>query len=132
MNKAAIIIDENLPTGLLANAVACITTGLFLEGRDYVGESITGSDVTYIPITKIPILILKPGKTPLVDLFNKIKASGVKYMAFTSEAQTTTNYEEYKKRVEGKGIEDVTLVGLGIVGSEEIIKSLTGSLPMLR
>lgn len=132
MFKAAIIINPDMPAGLLANAVACITSGLFLEGKEYVGEEIAGNGVTYIPITKIPILILKPGNNTLIDHLRKIQATGVKYMAFTREGQSTTNYAEYKNRVIGKKIEDVTLVGLGIVGPEDQINSLTGSLPMLR
>ncbi len=132
MNKAAIIINPEMPTGLLANAVACITSGLFLRGDDFVGEQIDGDGVTYIPITKIPILILKPGKIPLVDLCKQAQQLGLKYMAFTQEAQTTTNYEEYKERVTGKNINDVVLVGLGVVGLEEKVNSLTGNLPMLR
>lgn len=132
MNKVAIVINPDQPTGLLANAVACITSGLFLNGAKYVGETIIGSDVTYIPITKIPILILKPGNTPLIDLCQKIQQTGLKCMVFTREAQTTTNYEEYTQRVKGKSIKDVTIVGLGVVGPEEKVNSLTGSLPMLR
>lgn len=132
MNKAAIIINSEMPTGLLANAVACITSGLFLKGDDFVGEQIDGDGVTYIPITKIPILILKPGKMLLVDLCKQAQQLGLKYMAFTQEAQTTTNYEEYKQRVTGKNINDISLVGLGVAGPEEKVNSLTGNLPMLR
>lgn len=132
MYKSAIIIDPDMPTGLLANAVACIASGLFLDGKDFVGEQIEGEGVTYIPITKIPILILKPGNANLVDLCKQAQQLKLKYMAFTREAQTTTNYEEYTKRVQGKNISDVVLVGLGVVGTEEKVNSLTGNLPMLR
>ncbi len=132
MYKAAIIINPEMPTGLLANAVACIISGLFLRGDEYVGEQIDGDGVTYIPITKIPILILKPGQMLLVELCKQAQQLGLKYMAFTQEAQTTTNYEEYKQRVTGKNINDVVLVGLGVVGTEEKVNSLIGNLPMLR
>ncbi|MBI4066877.1 DUF2000 domain-containing protein [Candidatus Gottesmanbacteria bacterium] len=132
MRKVAIIIDPTLPTGLLANAVACITSGLFLDGKEYVGQEIKGTDVTYIPITKIPILILKPGSTTLLDHLRKAQKLGLTYMAFTKEAQTTTNYEEYTQRVKGKNLNEVTLVGLGLVGDDKTISSLTGNLPMLR
>ncbi len=132
MSKAAIIINPELPIGLLANAVACITSGLFVKDDNLVGDQIAGDGIAYIPITKIPILILKPGKIPLVDLCRQAQQMGLKYMAFTREAQTTTNYDEYKQRVYGVNINSVTLVGLGVVGSEQKINSLTGNLPMLR
>lgn len=132
MNKAAIIISPEMPTGLLSNAVACITSGLFVKGEEFVGEEINGKDVTFIPITKIPILILKPGNTPLTDLCRKAQNLGLVYMALTREGQSTTNYEEYILRVKGKGLDEVTLVGLGVVGTPEKVNSLTGNLPMLR
>ncbi len=132
MNKAAIVINPDLPTGLLANAVACITSGLFVEGKDYVGAQIEGKDVKYFPITKIPILILKPGQKTLLELCQLAKDTDLKYIAFTKEAQTTTNYEEYTSRVNGLGLDEVTIVGLGIVGEQEKVNSITGNLPMLR
>lgn len=132
MHKAAIIINPNLPLGILANAIACITSGLFLNGKDYVGPEIKGKNITYIPITKIPILILKPGNTPLHELLVKIQTVGLEYMAFTKEAQTTTDYHSYIQRVEGKPLSSVSLVGIGVVGKIKEINSLTGNLPMLR
>lgn len=132
MNKAAIIINPDLPTGILANAVACIASGLFLNGRDLVGPQINGKDVVYIPITKIPILLLKPGNKSLQQLCKEAQTMNLKYMAFTQEAQSTTNYDEYEKSVYGLPLESVNLIGLGVVGPVKIINSLVGSLPMLR
>lgn len=130
--KAAIIINPDLPTGLLANAIACITSGLFTNGKDLVGSVIQGSDVSYIPITKIPILILKPGKIPLIDLCRLAQKKELKFIAFTKEAQTTTNYKEYEKRVKDKSLNDVSVVGLGILGEEKTVNAISGNLPMLR
>ncbi len=132
MNKAAIIINPDLPIGILANAVACITSGLFLQGNEYVGPEILGENVTYIPITKIPILILKPGNKSLIELCKQAQSSGLKYMAFTREGQSTTDYSLYEKAVAGKPLETVTLLGIGLVGPEKIVNSIVGSLPMLR
>lgn len=132
MNKAAIIIDPDLPLGFLANAVACITSGIFLYGDDFVGPEIQGKAVTYIPITKIPILLLKPGNRTLQELLQQAQSLNLKYMAFTREAQSTTDYEKYQKSVEGLPLESVTLIGLGVVGPEKLVNSLVGNLPMLR
>ncbi|MBI2616999.1 DUF2000 domain-containing protein [Candidatus Gottesmanbacteria bacterium] len=132
MYKAAIIIDSEQPTGLLANSVACIASGLFLDGKDYVGPEIQGKDVTYIPITKIPILILKPGNRSLFELCKQARGMNLKFMAFTKEGQSTTDYNQYEKRVSGLPLDSVTLVGLGVVGEEKVVNSLVGSLPMLR
>lgn len=132
MNKSAIIINSELSLGLLSNSIACITSGLFTEGENLVGSLIQGDNITFIPITKIPILILKPGKNSLVDLCKQAQKLNLKYMAFTHEAQSTTNYDEYTQRVVGKNIDSIKLIGLGVVGEEKIVNSLVGSLPMLR
>ena len=132
MNKAAIIIDDTLPLGYLANAVACITSGLFLKGNELVGNSIQGQNIEFIPITKIPILILKPAKRSMNEILKEVQKVDIKYMAFTLEAQSTTDYETYIQRVKGKGLDEVKLIGLGIVGPVKLVNSLVGSLPMLR
>lgn len=132
MNKAAIIINPELPIGILANAVACITSGLFLSGEDLVGREIKGVNISYIPITKIPILILKPGNKTLLELCKQAQSMDLKYMAFTKEAQSTTDYDIYEKSVSDQPLESVTLLGVGIVGPTKTINSLVGSLPMLR
>lgn len=132
MKKSAIIINPDLPLGLLANSVACIASGLFTQSDDLVGAEIVGQNIVFIPITKIPILILKPGKNTLTELCLKAQELNLKYMAFTHEAQSTTNYEEYTNRVLGKDINSVALVGLGVVGEEKVVNSLVGSLAMLR
>lgn len=131
MNKAAIIINPNLPLGILANAVACITSGLFVYGSNLVGPEITGDKVTYIPITKIPILILTPGKKSLQELCKQAQSINLKYMAFTKEAQSTIDYNTYENAVSGLPVESVHLLGLGLVGSAKLVNSLIGNLPML-
>jgi len=132
MVKSAIIIDPTLPKGLLANSVACITSGLFLDDKELIGTEIQGEGIAFIPITKIPILILHPGLKSLKELCEQARRVGLKYMAFTKEAQSTTNYEEYVNRVEGKSIEEVNLIGLGVIGESKVVNFLVGSLPMLR
>jgi len=132
MMKSAIVIDPSLPLGFLANGVACISSGIFLKGDELVGPAVKGEQVDFPPITKIPILILKPGDKSLLELCKKAKTLDLKYIPFTKEAQGTTNYEDYAKSVEGKPLEDLTLLGLGVVGSPKVVNSLVGSLPMLR
>ena len=132
MKKAAIILDETLPVGLLANAAVCIVTGLFNGEDDVLGPGIEGKGVTFIPITKIGIPILKRGHKTFLELFQRTKDAGVKYMVFTKEGQSTNSYEAYVERVTGKSIEEVTIVGLGVIGTPEQVKSVAGDCPLLR
>ena len=68
----------------------------------------------------------------MLELTRRAQSLGLKYMAFTREAQSTTDYDAYEKSVTGLPLESVHLMGLGVVGEDNIVNSLVGSLPMLR
>ena len=129
--KAAIILDEGMGAGLLANATACITTGLFNEEENVLGEKIEGADHTFIPITKIPILVLKKDSRDFLEMLSGIDGE-LKSMVLTKEAQSTTSYEEYIERVQGKRLAELTIVGVGIIGDDKLVQKVVGNLPLLR
>ena len=130
--KIAIALDENLGTGFLANAAACIASGLFNGENDLLGEQIEGAECTFIPITKIPILIVKQNKKPWDELLKRAKRSKLKYMIFTKEGQSTTSYAEYIERVNGKKLDEIEIVGIGVLGEDAIVNKFAGDLPLLR
>ena len=130
--RAAIVLDESMGPGLLANATACITTGLFNGRSEALGPGIEGDDCTFIPITKIPILVLKRGQRDFLSLLERAKANGLTYMLFTKEGQSTTSYEQYIDRVRGKRADDVTIVGIGAIGDSDAVTKFAGDLPLLR
>lgn len=132
MKKAAIVINEKLNAGLLANAAACITSGLFNNEEEVLGQEIQGQGIVFIPITKIPILILKQNNKPWKELLDRTKKNKLKYMLFTKEGQSTTNYEEYIARVQGKALENIEVVGFGVIGDEKAVGSFAGDLALLR
>ncbi len=130
--KIAIVLNENLGPGFLANAAACIASGLFNQEQNLLGEQINGNNVTYIPITKIPILILKQNKNNWKDLLERAKKNNLKYMLFTKEAQSTTYYSDYTERVADKPIDQVEILGLGVLGDDERITKFSGNIGLLR
>ena len=71
--RSAIVLDESMGQGLLANAACCILSGLFNEETEVLGPQIEVADCTFIPITKIPILILKKGDKDFLELFERAK-----------------------------------------------------------
>ncbi len=130
--KIAIVLTETLGPGYLANAAACIASGLFNGEQNILGESIEGSNFTYIPITKIPILILKQNKKSWKELLDRAKKNRLKYLVFTREGQSTTSYEDYTKRVIGKPIDQVDVLGIGVFGDDYSITKFSGDLGLLR
>ena len=130
--RIAIVVNENLGVGFLTNAAACIASGLFYKEENIIGEAINGSDFDFIPITKIPILILKQGKKSWKELLKRAKRNKLKYMVFTKEGQSTTSYEEYIQRVSGKKLEEVEVIGIGVLGEDGPIVNFSGDLALLR
>jgi hypothetical protein len=130
--RIAMVFDEKLGPGLLANAAACIASGLFNEENGLLGPQIQGADFTCIPITKIPCLILKQNGKPWRELLSRAQKNKLKHMVFTREGQSTTSYDEYVKRVEGKPLEDVDVIGIGVLGEDQLVTKFSGDLPLLR
>ncbi len=130
--KCVIVIKEDMPSGLMCNAVACITSGLFQNEIGVIGGSIQGDDFELIPITKIPILITKQGKNSFTELLKRAQRNKLRYMLFTREAQSTTSYEEYHQRASGKKLEELEPVGIGVIGPKSLVNSFAGDLPLLR
>jgi hypothetical protein len=130
--KIVIALDEGLGPGYLANAAACVASGLFYSEEALLGPSIEGDALTYIPITKIPILIMKKGSKSWEELLMRAKKNDLKYMVFTKEGQSTTSYEEYMNRVRGKPLQEVTTLAIGVLGDDAIVKRFCGDLALLR
>lgn len=130
--KSAIILDESLPVGLLANAAACITTGLFRDQPQAYGPEIQGADHTFIPITAIPILVLKKGKRDFNEMIRRMQGTDLRPMIFTKEAQSTASYDEYMQRVQEKALADLHIIGIGLIGDDVLVTKVVGDLPLLR
>ncbi len=130
--KSAIIIDDLLPIGLLANTAACITTGLFRNLPQAYGPEIHGTDHTFIPITQIPILILKKGKRDFSEIIRRMSDADLRCMIFTKEGQSTADYSEYIKRIAGKSLSALHIVGIGIIGDDTQVTKVVGDLPLLK
>lgn len=130
--KIAIVLKEDLGIGFAANAAACIASGLFSGEKELLGEQIEGNDLSFISITKIPLMIFKQNSKPWDELLKRAKRNKLKYMLFTKEAQSTTDYAEYINRVSNKRLEDVAPLGIGVLGEDSLVNKFSGDLPLLK
>jgi len=96
------------------------------------GREIKGEDCTFISITKIGIPVLRKGHKNFPELLERARTHSLKTMIFTREAQSTNSYEEYVKRVEGKKLADLTIIGIGVIGEDTLVTKFAGDLPLLR
>lgn len=134
--KCAIVIDETLPPGLIANTAAILGTTLGKKMPELVGENITdASGIEHLGIVETPVPILKADKTQLHELRNKSASesfSEVTVAAFTDAAQGCKTYQEYINKLQRAVSSDYHYLGLGFYGDKKKINRLTGSLPLLQ
>lgn len=134
--KYVLVIDEELPLGLIANTAAILGITLGKLDPTLVGPDVTdGSGLSHAGITAYPIPILKGNKELLSQLRQKLYSpeySQLTAIDFSDTAQSCLDYDHFTQRMAETSEEDLTYLGMGIFGSKKLINRLTGSMPLLR
>ena len=134
--KCVMVIDESLPTGLIANTAAVLAISLGNRFGDIVGEDLVDKDGTmHQGITEKPIPILKGNAELIFSIREKLaedSSDEVYFVDFCDVAQTSVKYEEYKQRLKSTPSNELSYLGLAIYGPKKTVNSLTGSIGLLR
>jgi hypothetical protein len=133
-DKCVIVIDSDLPIGLIANtaAVLALTLGNKIEG--IIGPIVVDGDgSTHEGITNAPIPILKGTRAILKELRDTINDYPNLFIVdFSNAAQTTKNYDDYTNKIVSFTNENLQYLGIAIYGYKKSVNKLTGSIPLLR
>lgn len=134
--KCVIIVDAELPTGLIANTAAVLSLTLGKKIDDIIGiDNFDESGVCHIGITTTPIPILKSTTKEIIEVKNKIESiidNNLLIVDFSNVAQMTKTYEEYTQKLALTKSEDLIYLGLALYGDKKTINKLTGSMGLLR
>lgn len=134
--KCVMIIDGDLPIGLLANTAAVLALTLGKEIDGIIGPTvIDGSGHSHVGITTTPIPILKGDSIKIKELRNKLYSeefSDLLIVDFSNAAQLTKNYEEYTQKIATFSANDLEYLGVALCGDKKKINKLTGSMGLLR
>ncbi|TCK92577.1 hypothetical protein EDC19_1726 [Natranaerovirga hydrolytica] len=134
-NKCVIIIDSELPTGLIANTAAVLALTLGNKIKDIIGPNVVDGDgKIHEGITTIPFPILKSNPVYIKELRNVIGATypDLVLVDFSNAAQTTKNYDDYTKKIAQHTTDELEYLGIAAYGDKKKINKLAGSLPLLR
>ncbi|MCR6104995.1 DUF2000 domain-containing protein [Salipaludibacillus agaradhaerens] len=134
-NKCVLIIDSELPTGLIANTAAVLALTLGKKIDDIIGpEVFDGDKRPHEGITTMPLPILKSTELDIKELRDKISCdfSDLLLVDFSNAAQTTKNYEDYTQKISQYTTNDLKYLGIAIYGEKKKLNKLTGSLGLLR
>ncbi len=134
MNKCAIVISEELPTGLAVNAAGVISVTLGHRIDGLVGDDVKDADgVAHPGIIHMPLPILKAPRHEVAAIVRAVAAEDdVFFVSFSALAQSCRTYEEYTAKMTATPTADLDSVGVGLHGPRKRVDRLVGSLPLLR
>lgn len=134
--KCVIIVDESLPTGILANTAAILGISLGRLIPESVGPDVEdASGRPHAGIITLPLPVLKGNQELLRALREKLYAPDfydLTVVDFSDVAQGCHIYNDYIQKAKTTYEEDYTYLGIAMFGNKKKVNKLTGSLPLLR
>lgn len=134
--KCVMIIDSELPIGVIANTSAILGVTLGKHIPEQVGEDVVdATEKTHLGIITIPIAMLKSNKDILKDLRERLytqEFSDLVVIDFSDVAQGCNVYSEYIAKAACVPEKEHTYLGLAIYGEKKKVNKLTGFMPLLR
>ena len=134
--KCVMVIDANLPLGLIANTAAMLGITIGQLHPEIVGPDVKdGSGKTHLGISMVPISMLKGDETLLGDLRLRLfeqEFAGLTAVDFSDVAQKINVYEDYAKKSAETPEREHGYYGIALYGDKKKINRLTGMLPLLR
>lgn len=134
-NKCVIVINENLPIGLISNTAAVLGASFGkLEPQHIDKDIFDSSGQIHRGIVNIPIPILKSNQENIAAIRKTALEmySDTIIVDFSKTAQGCNSYDHYEKLAAETAAEAFEYLGILLYGNSKKIASLTGCLPLLR
>ncbi len=134
--KCVMVVDENLPLGIIANTTAILGNTLGSHYPNVVGKDVVDKNENeHLGIIEIPIPILKGNKeflNNLRDTLYKEEYKDVIVADFSDVAQSCKTYDEYIDKISKIDSSSINYFGIAIYGTKKQVNKLTGSIGLLR
>jgi hypothetical protein len=133
--RLAIVINPALPLGLIANTVGAISIGLGAKFPSLAARQLTDREARTIDISSnMPVPILQADAETIRSLLLKTLPveNDRAIVPFPAFARSLHDYREYEVTFPNRDLADEAIDGLGLAGPSKWVKSLTGSLKLLR
>ena len=134
--KCVMVIDENLPLGIITNTAAVMGVTLGKLFPDAVGADVFDkAGKCHLGVIEFPISILKGNPVLIKELRGKLyqpEFSELTVVDFSDVAQSCKKYDEFIGKIAGVPEEALNYFGLAIYGNKKQVNKLTGSMPLLR
>ena len=134
--KCVIVVDENLPFGIIANTAAILGITMGMKMPDVVGNDVLdlegnphmGIIQFLVPILKGNTKILNKLRTKLFEM----QFSELTVVDFSDLAQGCKTYNEFTHKMANTSESKLNYIGIAVCGNKKQINKLTGSMPLLR
>lgn len=134
--KCVMVLDENLPLGIIANTASLLSMSLGKIYPQYIGKDVKDEDdYIHIGINQFPVSILKGNQSLIKELREKLyqeEFSSVMTIDFSKTAQSCKTYDEYISKMKNIKNHELEYLGIALCGPKKKVNKLTGSLPLLR
>ena len=134
--KCVIILDKELPIGLMTNTSAALGLSIGSHINGLTGPEVRDKEnVTYKGITNIPIPILMLDKEKIKEIhdrYKRLNLENVTIIGFSTVAQQCKNYETYQDKIKNYKTDEIQYMGLGIYGPKKAVNTISGSIEILK
>lgn len=133
--RLAIVVNPELPVGLIANTAGAIAIGLGATVPALAARRLTDrGDRSVDIISSQPVPILQAdGATIRALLLKALGQPGERAVVpFPAFARSQHVYADYEAAFPGRDLSEEPIDGLGLAGPAKWVRSLTGALKLLR
>lgn len=132
--RCVVVLADDLPPGLAANAAAVLALSLGAAVPHLPGADVVDADGTAHPgLIPIGFPMLKAPREELRTLAARARTTeGVGVIDFPAPGQRTTNYDEFRAAVAQTPVAELDYVGVLVHGDKKPVNKLTGSYALLR
>lgn len=134
-HRVAIVVNPELPPGLLANTVGAIGIGLGARMPWLGNRPLTDADGRVIDDSSIlPVPILQASGEAIRALMLRAMPRGedCSLVVFPAFSRALHDFREYEALLPERHLAQEAIDGIGLCGPAKWVKSLTGSLKLLR
>lgn len=134
--KCVMVIDENLPLGVIANTAAIMGITLGKKMPEVVGDDVidqSGSE--HLGIIKFPVPILRGSPEVIKQIREKLYQTDFQDLTaadFSGLAQGCKTYDEFIEKMSRAPESSLQYFGVAICGPKRKVNQLTGGMPLLR
>jgi len=134
--KCVMVIDGELPMGVIANTAAILGVTMGKKMPETVGSDVTDkTGNVHLGIVNLPIPILKGQAVLLKELREKLyqwEFEGMTVVDFSDVAQGCKIYDEFVDKIAQVKEKEIQYFGIAICGPKKKVNKLTGNMPLLR